>query len=123
VEIGEPDALRVQAVEMGSFEYGIAVTGKVTVARMAYRTRVPGPRSLRISQRSGKPITGRRETGGTKSQRERVRDGRLPEPSGCRLTGELIDTETVPISSERGGWKSACEGNSLAAYSTSRPVL
>jgi len=35
-----------------------------------------------------------------------------------KATGELIDTETVPISSERGGWKSACEGNSLAAYST-----
>ena len=53
---------------------------------------------------------------------ERVRDARLPEPSGCPSTGELIDTETVTISSERGRWKSACEGNSLAAYSTARPV-
>ena len=38
-------------------------------------------------------------------------------------TGELLDIERVTISSERGGWKSACPGNSLAAYSTSRPVL
>jgi len=49
---------------------------------------------------------------------ERVRDARIPEPSGCPSTGELIDAETVTISSERGGWKSACQGNSLAAYST-----
>src|SRR6516165_9026779 len=35
----------------------------------------------------------------------RVRDARGPEPSGCRLTGELIDTETVTISSEGGGGK------------------
>ena len=48
----------------------------------------------------------------------RVRDARIPEPSGCPSTGELIDAETVPISSERGGWKSAGQGNSLAAYST-----
>jgi hypothetical protein len=36
---------------------------------------------------------------------KRVRDAHRPEPSGCRLTGELIDTETVTISSEGGGWK------------------
>jgi hypothetical protein len=47
-----------------------------------------------------------------------VRDAHQPEPSGCSSTGELIDAETVTISSERGGWKSACQGNSLAAYST-----
>src|SRR5262245_53816891 len=35
----------------------------------------------------------------------RVRDAHRPEPSGCRLTGELIDTETVTISSEGGGGK------------------
>jgi insertion element IS1 protein InsB len=38
-------------------------------------------------------------------------------------TGELIDIERVTISSERGRWKSTQEGNSLAAYSTARPVL
>jgi hypothetical protein len=36
---------------------------------------------------------------------ERVRDAQRPEPSGCRLAGELIDAETVTISSEGGGWK------------------
>ena len=34
-----------------------------------------------------------------------------------------MDTERVTISSERGRWKSTSEGNSLAAYSTSSPVL
>src|SRR6266852_9855238 len=39
------------------------------------------------------------------------------------LTGELLDIERVPSSSERGRWKSACQGNSLAAYSISRTDL
>src|SRR5262245_9806459 len=90
---------------------------------MAYRTRVPGSQSPRSSQRRGEPATGRRGTGGTTSERRRVRDGQLPEPSGGRLTGELLDIERVPSSSERGRRKSACEGNSLAAYSISRTVL
>ena len=84
-----------------------------------------GRRSFRSSRgshappgRTGEPSTGRRETGGRAVQRERVRDARIPEPSGCSSTGELIDAETVTISSERGGWKSACQSNSLAAYST-----
>jgi len=38
-------------------------------------------------------------------------------------TGERRDTETVRRRSERGGWKSAHRGNSLAAYSTARTVL
>jgi len=74
---------------------------------IAYRTRVPGRRSPRSSRRAGEPSTGRRGTGGAASQRARVRDGQLPEPSGCRPPGELIDTETVTISSERGRRKSA----------------
>src|SRR3954468_13995835 len=41
---------------------------------------------------------------------QRVRDAQRPEPSGCRLSGELIDTETVTISSEGGGWKRALPG-------------
>ena len=36
------------------------------------------------------------------------------------VTGEPRDTETVMRGSEGGGWKSACEGNSLAAYLTGR---
>jgi len=38
------------------------------------------------------------------------------------ITGELIDTETVTLSSEGGRWKSAQRGNSLAAYLTARRV-
>ncbi|MDF5717985.1 MAG: hypothetical protein PUP93_30000 [Rhizonema sp. NSF051] len=38
------------------------------------------------------------------------------------ITGKLIDTETVMISLEGGGWKSASNGNSLATYPTVRPV-
>jgi hypothetical protein len=52
-----------------------------------------------------------------------------PKPHGLsvercseKATGELIDTETVTISSGRGRWKSTREGNSLAVYSTARPV-
>jgi len=37
-------------------------------------------------------------------------------------TGELLDTERVTSSSERGSWKSVGSDNSLAAYSTARPV-
>src|SRR5262245_44356591 len=90
---------------------------------MTYRTRVPGSQSPRSSQRWGEPATGRRGTGGAPTQRERVRDGQLPDPSGCRPTGELLDIERVPSSSERGRWKSARQGNSLAAYSIARAVL
>src|SRR5215831_8657518 len=90
---------------------------------MTYRTRVPGSQSSRSSQRWGEPATGRRGTGGAPAQRERVREGQLPDPSGCCPTGELLDIERVPSSSERGRWKSACQGNSLAAYSIARPVV
>ena len=38
-------------------------------------------------------------------------------------TGELLDIERVPSSSEGGRWKSAQGGNSLAAYLTARTVL
>ena len=40
-----------------------------------------------------------------------------------KATGELIDTETVTISSEGGHWKSTRKGNSLVAYPTSRTGL
>jgi hypothetical protein len=33
-----------------------------------------------------------------------------------KVTGELLDTETVTSSSEGGRWKSTRKGNSLAAY-------
>jgi len=38
-------------------------------------------------------------------------------------TGELTEIERLTVSSEGGGWKSACRGNSLAAYPTARTVL
>ncbi len=38
------------------------------------------------------------------------------------VTGELHETETLMCSSEEGRWKSANDGNSLAAYPTARAV-
>ena len=43
--------------------------------------------------------------------------------SDVEVTGEPRDTETVKRGSERGRWKSAPQGNSLASDSTARPVL
>jgi hypothetical protein len=74
---------------------------------IAYRTRVPGRRSPRSSQRWGKPITGQRGTGGAVSQKERVRNGQLPDLSGRRPTGELLEIERLTSSSGRGRRKSA----------------
>ena len=90
---------------------------------MTYRTRVPRSQSPHSSQRWGEPATGRRGTGGAAFERERVRDGHLPELSGGRTAGELLDIERVPSSSERGRRKSAGQGNSLAAYSIARTGL
>src|SRR6266849_5014008 len=73
---------------------------------MTYRTRVPGSRSPRSSERWGKPTTGRRGTGGRHVKGRRVRDAQGPDPEWMSSTGELIDTERVTISSERGRWKS-----------------
>ena len=52
-----------------------------------------------------------------------MRDAQEPEPQYMPSTGELIDIERVTISSEGGRWKSTREGNSLAAYPTSRTGL
>ena len=84
-----------------------SIRSSPTERGMAYRARAPGSRSPRSSRRSGKPATGRRGTGETRAERGRVRDGQLPEPSGGRTTGELLDIERVPSSSERGRRKSA----------------
>ena len=70
----------------------------------------------------GKPTTWRREPGEETFQRERVRDGQPPDPSGRRLTGKLIDAETVTISLEGGRRKRTRKGTSLAAYPTTCPV-
>ena len=90
---------------------------------MAYRARASRSRSHRSSRGWGEPIAWRRVAGRRYMNGGRVRDAQRPEPKCISSTGELIDTERVTISSERGRWKSTREGNSPAAYSTSRPVL
>jgi hypothetical protein len=45
------------------------------------------------------------------------------QASEVQVTGEPRDTETVRRGSERDRWKSTHQGNSLAIYSTARPVL
>jgi hypothetical protein len=50
-------------------------------------------------------------------------DATMVTLSNVMVTGKLRDTETVMRSLEGGGWKSASNGNSLATYPTSRPVL
>jgi hypothetical protein len=47
----------------------------------------------------------------------------MGKPYGVKVTGEPRDTETIMRGSERGRWKSARKGNSLAAYSTACSVL
>jgi len=101
----------------------------LTERGIAHRTRVHGRRSVHSSRgshappgKTGEPSTGRRDTGGRIAQRERVRDARIPEPSGCPSTGELIDAETVTISSERGGWKSAYQVTRRPPTRHSSPV-
>ena len=50
-------------------------------------------------------------------------DAMAAKPLHVEITGELCDTETVMHSLEGGDWKSTCQGNSLVAYPTARPVL
>src|SRR5262249_28129856 len=50
-------------------------------------------------------------------------DDMMDQASDVKVTGEPRDTETVKRGSERGRWKSTHQGNSLASYSTSSPVL
>jgi hypothetical protein len=99
----------------------------VTEHGMAYSPRGPGSRSRGSSRgshappgRTGKPCTGRSTTGSRSGRSHAVREMRratVARPLRV-TTGERRDTETVKRRSERGGWKSAHRGNSLAAYST-----
>jgi len=103
----------------------------VTEQGMAYGARALGSRS-RDSSRGGhgppghtrEACTGRRATGGRSVKRHAVREMRRARMAlALRVTtGELTEIERFMVSSERGGWKSAHRGNSLAAYSTSRTV-
>src|SRR5262249_18491617 len=104
----------------------------VTEHGMAY-----GPRGLRSRSRgssrgrndppgrTGEPCTGQSTTGGQRVRRHAGREMRKAKVAlALRMTtGELTEIERLTVSSERGGWKSAHRGNSLAAYSTSRTVL
>ena len=50
-------------------------------------------------------------------------DATMVKPSKRKITGKRSDTETVMLRLEGGGWKSTSNGNSLATYPTSSPVL
>jgi len=104
----------------------------VTEHGMAYRPRGPGSRSRGSSRGShappgdtGEPCTGQSTTGGRNAGSHEVREMRKARVAlALRMTtGELTEIERLTVSSERGGWKSARRGNSLAAYSTARTVL
>ena len=107
--------------------YVALARSSVTEHGMAYRTRVPRSRSRDSSRasydapgRTRESFTGRSTTGGRMDNRHAVREMRIARlESSIKLTaGELLDIERVTSSFERGGWKSARKGNSLAAYST-----
>jgi len=104
----------------------------VTEHGMAYGARALGPRSRGSSRGSHAPpggtreaCTGRSTTGGRSAGGHEVREMRnaILAPALKVTTGELTEIERFMVSSERGGWKSAHRGNSLAAYSTARTVL
>jgi hypothetical protein len=46
----------------------------------------------------------------------------IGQDKSAKATGERLDIERVTSRSERSRWKSTQLGNSLAAYSTARPV-
>src|SRR5712691_12640667 len=93
----------------------------VTEHGMAYRARARGSRSANSTRgghdppgRTGEPCTGGSGTGGRMTRSCEVRVMRSAEAgqvivrgSSEKATGELIDTETVTISSEGGRWKRA----------------
>jgi hypothetical protein len=103
----------------------------VTEHGMAYSPRGLRSRSRGSSRGSHGPpgrtreaCTGRSTTGGQSAGSHAVREMRRARVAlALRVTtGELTEIERLTVSSERGGWKSAHRGNSLAAYSTARPV-
>jgi hypothetical protein len=104
----------------------------VTEHGMAYGARVLGLRSPTSSRgrdappgRTGEPSAGRSGTGDSIRSNREVREMRRARVAlALRLTtSELTEIERLTVSSERGGWKSAHRGNSLAAYSTARCIL
>jgi hypothetical protein len=109
-----------------------SIRSVVTEHGMAYSPRGPWSRSRGSSRGShappggtGEPWTGPSTTGGQRVRSHAVREMRRAKVALAlkMVTGELTEIERLTVSSERGGWKSAHRGNSLAAYSTSRTVL
>ena len=101
--------------------YVVLERSSVTEHGMVSRTRVPRSRSAHSTRgshappgRTGEPCTGGSGTGGWMTRSCEVRVMRIAEAgqvivrgSSEKATGELIDTETVTISSEGGRWKRA----------------
>jgi hypothetical protein len=110
----------------------LSIRSLVTEHGMAYRPRGLGSRSRGSSRgrndppgRTGEPCTGQSTTGGQRVRSHAVREMRRAKMALAlsMTTGELTEIERLMVSSERGGWKSAHRGNSLAAYSTTCTVL
>lgn len=109
----------IQGDEWGA--YVVLARFAVTEHGMTCRTRVPRSRSANSTRgshtppgRTGEPCTGGSGTGGWMTRTCEVRVMRIAEAGQVivrgdseKATGELIDTETVTISSEEGRWKRA----------------
>src|SRR5215475_3182289 len=101
--------------------YVALARSSVTEHGMAYRARARRARSANSTRGghgppggTGEPWTGGSGTGGWMTRSCEVRVRRIAEAGQViirgdsdRATGELIDTETVTISSEEGRWKRA----------------
>ena len=110
---------RIEGHEWGT--YVALARSSVTEHGMAYRARARGSRSANSTRggdvppgRTGEPCTGGSGTGGRMARRCEVREMRsaiaaraIVRGDSEKATGELIDTETVTISSEEGRWKRA----------------
>jgi hypothetical protein len=101
--------------------YVALARSSVTDHGMAYRARARGARRAHSTRggegppgHTGEPWTGGSGPGGWIARSCEVREMRSAEAArpivrgdSDKATGELIDTETVTISSEEGRWKSA----------------
>src|SRR5512134_2257288 len=110
---------RIEGHEWGT--YVALARSSVTEHGMAYRARARRARSANSTRgghvppgHTGEPCTGGSGTGGGMAGRCEVREMRsaataraLVREDSEKATGELIDTETVTISSEEGRWKRA----------------
>jgi hypothetical protein len=110
---------RIEGHEWGT--YVALARSSVTEHGMAYRARARRARSAKSTRggdvppgHTGEPWTGGSGTGGWMVWRCEVREMRsavaawaIVRGDSEKATGELIDTETVTISSEEGRWKRA----------------